>query len=178
MGSQVQCQTTGGLDPHVVGRCRREIHRLLRLPGSTTFFLEDLAHREIRVRVVTQQGPGPEDGVIRRESVLHLDDVEAPVLFSVCALESRRLTRGEQTAVLDGGTPLGKIFDPENRGRLGKSPGVIREEENPLAAQRLGTGTPWFYSRSYELLLEDQPVGKITESLNEESLARLWKVQA
>lgn len=174
MQPHIRTSTLGGLDPGLADRCHREIQRLLRLRGSTTFFLEDLACREVYVTVVAQS-PRAGGGTIRRESVLHLDGRSTPILFSTCALDGERITSRELAAVRGGIVPLGKIFDPDNRGRLVKAHREIRHGDDPAVALHLRTRSTFCYSRRYDLEIEGQQVGTITESLNEESLARLWE---
>jgi chorismate-pyruvate lyase len=157
-------------------RCERGIRGFLELEGSTTFYLESLGGREIHVSVLGQRTVGQNGGgEIYRESLLHPADGRDPILHSVCRLRSDKLTPEEVEKVLAGGTPLAKIFDPVDNGRLRKANGTLRHGVDAYAARRLGTTSTICYSRTYELMVDGEVVGTISETLNEESMARAFR---
>jgi chorismate-pyruvate lyase len=150
----------------------RRLEDYLALTGSTTHFLERLAGRRVNVQVFEQRAlQDPNRGeVLYRRSRLYLDAPSNALLIADVEILLDRLAPEERLRTLRGQEGLGRLLDPDNRGRLRK-----RDlERNWLPAPPLlCVGDTRALARSFELLMDDLPCAWIREIVSEASLARL-----
>ncbi len=144
----------------------------LALPGSTTYFLEQRAGRRIGVEVLQQRTEHePSRGaVLHRRSRLYLDAPDNALLIADAEVLLDRLAPMQRARALDGSEGLGRLLDPDNRGRLHKRDLEIVWLPAPILL-RVGAG--WAVARRFDLLMEGEPCARIREILSRESLARL-----
>ncbi len=145
------------------------LERFLDFDGSTTFLLQQLAGRPIKITVLQQW---EEDALIRRISLLSFAEDELPLIYSTCLLDPLRLHPDELALVRAGTEPLGRLLDPGNQGRLRKQNITVRQRHDAKLAVRFRTRSSIFYTKRYDLMIDHVAVGNISESLNEESLWR------
>lgn len=144
----------------------------LALPGSTTYFLEQRAGRRIGVEVLEQrtEHESPRGAVLHRRSRLYLDAPENALLIADAEVLLDRLAPAQRARALDGSEGLGRLLDPDNRGRLHKRDLEIVWLPAPIL---LRVKARWAVARRFDLLIEGEPCARIREILSHESLARL-----
>jgi chorismate-pyruvate lyase len=150
----------------------RRLSDYLALSGSTTYFFERLAGRRVSVQVLEQRAQqDPHRGeVLHRRSRLYLDAPSNALLIADVEVLLDRLAPDERLRVLRGHEGLGRLLDPDNRGRLRK-----RDLEQvwlptpPL----LCVGDTRALARTFELLIDDLSCAWIREIVSPASLARL-----
>ena len=150
----------------------RRLSNYLALSGSTTHFFECLAGRRIGVQVLEQRALQDLDRgeVLYRRSRLYLDAPSNVLLIADVEVLLDRLARDERRRALRGEEGLGRLLDPDNRGRLRK-----RDLERAWlpAPPLLCVGDARALARSFELLMDEEPCAWIREIVSEGSLARL-----
>jgi chorismate-pyruvate lyase len=152
---------------------RLNISEILTLTESTTFYLERLAGRQLHVAVTAQHWVR-ENGQpkLQREALLYLE-AERPLIFSVSLLEPEAFGPRELWELWSGINPLGRILDPTNTHSWCKVNISFACRADHILAARLKTTDLCCYGRIYDLFLDGQKVGRITEYFNEESIARI-----
>lgn len=150
----------------------RRLADYVALSGSTTHFLERIAGRPVSVQVLEQRALQDTNRgeVLYRRSRLYLDAPSNALLIADVEVLLDRLTADERLRALRGHEGLGRLLDPNNRGRLRK-----RDLEQIWlpAPPLLCVGDTRALARSFELLIDDLPCAWIREIVSPASLARL-----
>lgn len=154
--------------------CKQTINRLLKLHGSTTHFLERFAKTTIKVKISHQEEVRGNGSIkIYRESWLYCNDPDFPLFYCLAKLDKAKISSCEFKQVMKGNIPLGKIFDVNNMGQLHKSHIKIQCCNDPLKAKKLRTSLNVCYTKNYDLLVNKNKIGSVSEVMNEESISRV-----
>lgn len=163
-----------GKDPETHWPHAPELVRFLALETSTSYFFEALTGRTVSIIVDYQELIDGADGrrCIERHARLFCAGLSLPVMYANCLLYVDQLDAQELAAILEGKRPLGKMLDPSNDGLIRKTHSIVTWSERPDHSTRLGTRQLMSYTLSYQFEVGGRNLGRIQETVNEESVSR------
>jgi len=154
--------------------------RIISLEDSTTFLLESLSSKPLKVLLESQiEIEDPQDDVIRRTVKLFFESGSMPVLYCVSELYRRKLKAEEYSLLSETLMPIGKIFHLHNEeGLIRKMNIKVTRHIDPAMAGRLNVQYPEIICKKYDYCVGERKIGSICEYFNEESLVRVWDTKS
>ncbi len=154
--------------------------RIINLEDSTTFLLESLSSKPLKVLLESQiEIKEAQEEVIKRTVKLFFESGSMPVLFCVSELHRKKLKAEEYRLLSETLMPIGKIFHLHNEEALIRKINirVTRNLDEAIAGQ-LNVQFSEVICKKYDYCIGDRKIGSISEYFNEESLVRVWDTKS
>ncbi|MEH6309112.1 hypothetical protein RYH73_25905 [Olivibacter sp. CPCC 100613] len=155
---------------------QRILKDLAELTLSTTFFLEKLSGKNLHVCTLsqTEELMGGEIWLLR-EVVLFFSQQENPVLYCISKLRKSKLTDRAYLDLIEGKTPIGKIFYLLNgQDSIQKKMVKVNKISNEHIQQKLNCFNSPIFEKKYEYWIGNNKLGVIEEYYGLETLSRIY----
>ncbi|WP_086933449.1 chorismate pyruvate-lyase family protein [Agarilytica rhodophyticola] len=147
------------------------LQKYLKLDGSTTYFLQALSSKEVRVEVLQQviNIKGQNRKTLKRTSILYFEETKNILVVAKSSIFLENFTKQQQQKLIEKSEGIGKILDPNNIGLIKKQDISTSYIEAP---KTIKTNDKTAICRRFILLYKEKPCAEISEIVNNESLAR------